>query len=195
MTNAEMISRLKRQLHVRAELLLSEEQYALAAEAASVLEALEKAERLLSDMPAPSDSPQGIAPSVSLSAEPPLSPEAEPEYPAFLRTDDDLVKIGWSSKKEEEYVHRAPKASVVAVCEAVKHAADGHRAFGRDDLKGVVTPEGDSVPDYQVYMCLSWLRWAGLVNRVQRGKYAVPSHAEFARLWVRAWGQLPQEHL
>ena len=191
---AEMIASLKQRMQERAEQLLAQEKYALAAEAVSVLEALAKADRLLggtSSAPAKGPAKQPA----KTPSESSRTPDSEKEYPYFLRTDEELIKVGWSSKNEEEYLHRAPKSSVNAVCEAVERAADGRTAFSRDDLTGQTSGAGDGIPDYQVYLCLSWLRWAGLLNRVQRGKYAVPNLGEFATLWNRAWDHLPLEHL
>ena len=194
MNAREMIVQLRRQLHEKAESLLSNGQYGDAAEAVSALEALATAQRLLAEA---SGSPVDHSMTESSSDPSEVGPVSgsESEYPYFLKVDGDLVKVGWSSKNEQEYVHRAPRSSVESVCRAVERAASGHSSFGRDDLTGLAASERGGIPDYQVYLCLSWLRWAGLLNRVQRGKYAVPNLRQFKPLWSRAWDQLPLEHL
>ena len=193
MDTREMIALLKQEVHRRAEMLLSQEEYSRAAEAVSVLEALTKAERLLTETPIGATVSASTLVASEESSRLSQTQDSQPEYPHFLRAHQELVKVGWSSKNEAEYQHRAPRASVSAICDAVERAASGYTPFSRQDLDGRMSSDGEDIPDYQVYVCLSWLRWAGLLNRVQRGKYSVPNLRRFSKLWKAAWDQLPLE--
>lgn len=116
---------------------------------------------------------------------------ARSQYPVYAREDDHVVKIGWSSKNDEEYLHRAPRASIAATCSRISSVAREKSRLTREDIGLVEAPDQEAVPDYQIYVVLGWLRWAGLVRRHGRRGYSIPNPRDFDRSWRSAFDQLP----
>ena len=46
------------------------------------------------------------------------------KYPLFFRDDSRLIKIGWSKKNKDEYIHRVPKDAVFAFAEHLDRSID-----------------------------------------------------------------------
>jgi hypothetical protein len=113
------------------------------------------------------------------------------DYPRFERAGDTLVKIGWSKKGREEYVHKAPKTGVDAVTRRVMDVGkDGH-VFVTDDLLPVKLNGGrDELPGYQAYVCLAWLRNIGAIQQHGREGYSVRG-TNIADTVNKGWEALP----
>lgn len=94
-------------------------------------------------------------------------------YPKFLFRDGSLYKLGWSKKKNDEYVHRVPVAVVTLVSSALQALAgstapvSSEQILESDPLKG-------SVPNYQVYIVLAFLKDRGIINPVGREGFQLP---------------------
>jgi hypothetical protein len=110
----------------------------------------------------------------------------------FVREGTDLVKVGRSRSSPELYEHRAPRALVDRVVKAVMATGTTGKRFSADavlkqidGVRGVAT-----VPTYQVYVVLAWLKWSGLVIQHGRQGYTVASPRQFSDLVWSAWEQL-----
>ena len=101
------------------------------------------------------------------------SPAGRAGYPRFAVEDDSLVKIGWSRQAKAEYEHRSPLSTLQIIARAVSTIADRRGRFTTEDLMPLSDADGREVPSYQSYLCLAFLRHAGLVGRGGRSKYAV----------------------
>jgi hypothetical protein len=90
-------------------------------------------------------------------------------YPKFLRDREELVKIGWSRKQKREYRHKAPKAAVLLVAQALEQKRVGGERFAFEEVLPIRDSHtGADVPSYQAYTALAWLRKEGLI--VQHGR-------------------------
>lgn len=114
------------------------------------------------------------------------------QYPKFVRSGADLLKIGWSKKSCCEYKHRAARASVFLLVDALTaRGAEGSPVSGKDLLE-IEDPTTTSViPTYQVYATLGWLTEAGLIEPLGRRGSLIPIDLRFRA--EAAWKDLPQE--
>jgi hypothetical protein len=81
------------------------------------------------------------------------------KYPLFHRDGEQLIKVGWSKSSRDEYEHKAPKASVMALALALETAGKNRRKFTMDKVIPVQDAKsGEAVPDYQSYLALAWMR-------------------------------------
>ena len=112
------------------------------------------------------------------------------QYPKFLREGDNLVKIGWSKSQRAEYEHKSPKRLLAVLCESLT-SANGKRIMMNKvlPLKDRVT--GSAFPHYQSYVCLAWLRSAGLVTQHGRQGYSLPKGIELEKSVEALWVGLP----
>ena len=131
----------------------------------------------------------------SMATGPPPRAATAPEvkrrpYPKFLRDGDTLVKVGWSRRESAEYEHRSPVAALLRVSAAIERLAGAAGRFTTDDLMPALDAGRDPLPSYQSYLCLAFLREAGLAGRDGRSRYrAAPGLPEAAR---RAFNALPE---
>ena len=111
------------------------------------------------------------------------------QYPKFLREGDNLVKIGWSKSQRAEYEHKSPKRLLAVLCESLT-GANGKRIMMDKvlPLKDPVT--GNAFPDYQSYVCLAWLKSAGLVTQHGRQGYSLPKGIELEKSVEALWAGL-----
>ncbi len=110
------------------------------------------------------------------------------QYPRFVRSEDRLVKVGWSKRDSAEYEHRASEVSVRAVVAALRDL--GSREFSMDQLMPVDDGNGAEVPSYQVYLIVAWLRALGAVRREGRGGYVALPDCLIATAMEKHWGSL-----
>jgi hypothetical protein len=111
------------------------------------------------------------------------------QYPKFVREGDSLVKIGWSKSQRAEYEHKSPKR-LLAVLRDSLTSANGKRIMMHRvlPLKDPVT--GSAFPDYQSYLCLAWLKSAGLVIQHGRQGYSLPKGIELEKSVEALWANL-----
>ncbi|MEY2714610.1 MAG: hypothetical protein RIT24_953 [Planctomycetota bacterium] len=93
-------------------------------------------------------------------------------YPKFLRTGSELIKIGWSKKEGQEYVHRVRREYLMATVTRIAQVASTRSPFVMDDL-APVQAGGKELPSYLVYVTMKWLCHEGLVEHVGRAGYEV----------------------
>jgi hypothetical protein len=111
------------------------------------------------------------------------------EYPRFVREGDNLVKIGWSKSQRAEYEHKSPKRLLAVLCESLTSANGKRIAMNKVlPLKDPMT--GSAFPDYQSYVCLAWLKSAGLVTQHGRQGYSLPKGIELEKSVENLWANL-----
>jgi hypothetical protein len=121
------------------------------------------------------------------------SPGSDKAYPRFLRDGDKLVKIGWSRSAGERYEHRAGKAVLHLVANAVLAAADGGQRFETGALGKLRLGRNQApIPSYQLYLCLAWLRACGLIKQTGRSSYRITSKAHFLEQVEEKWNEAVQ---
>ena len=115
------------------------------------------------------------------------------DYPKFFREGDSLVKVGWSKREKGEYEHKSPKAVLSILAAALAKAGERKRRFTMDDILPLKNPaDGSELPDYQVYVCLAWLRHAGLVTQHGRKGYSIPKGGDLVPGVEKQWQKVPQ---
>lgn len=112
-------------------------------------------------------------------------------YPQFLRSRDDLLKIGWSKKEKKEYQHRAPWSVVESLCRTI--AAQKSEDFTSEDLLPLLADDGDEVPSYQSYLSIAWLRDTGLIAKDGRQGYHAVGKTDLLKKAKIAWENLPEK--
>ncbi len=87
------------------------------------------------------------------------------KYPRFERTDDRLIKVGWSKKDRAIYEHRTPIDAVMAVAKKFEASVGKDRYLRMDDALPATLIDGTEVPSYQAYLVLAWLRSMGAIEK------------------------------
>lgn len=109
------------------------------------------------------------------------------KYPLFLRDDSRLIKVGWSKKKNDEYMHRVPEGVVLAFAKHLERSVGVGSLFEIESLFPVLTASGEEVPGYQIYVIVAWLREAGVIERKGRDGYVIQDKSKlrgnFHELW------------
>lgn len=112
-------------------------------------------------------------------------------YPKFYRDGNALLKVGFS-KRAGEYEHKAPSQVVFALTDAVARACEKGRRFTMDDVMPLISAAlATTVPVYQPYVCLSWLRELGLVAQHGRKGYSAKMPSQISLQVRNYWEQLP----
>jgi len=120
-------------------------------------------------------------------------PGSHKGYPAFFRSNDVLIKVGWSKKHRAEYEHRAPKQVLHAWVQALRSSLNRNGRFRTEDLLPLHHPDGSQIPDYQSYLFLAWFCLVGAVDREARQGYKVKSSDRFAELIEQLWTDVPEK--
>jgi hypothetical protein len=114
------------------------------------------------------------------------------EYPKFLREGDNLVKLGWSPSEKAEYEHKSPKKIIPLLIAAISKMGSNGRRFSMDKVLPLADlTEGSRVPDYQVYLCLAWLKTLGFLTQHGRQGYSLTTRAPIEPLIETHWAALP----
>lgn len=114
------------------------------------------------------------------------------DYPQFLKDGDSLVKVGWSKAEKSEYEHKSPKKVLLAVAQALAAAGAKGRRFTMDKVLPLQdASDGSTLPDYQCYLCLAWIRQSGLVIQHGRQGYTLPKTGDLLSAIERCWETLP----
>lgn len=112
-------------------------------------------------------------------------------YPKFVRDGDDLVKLGWSKKKREEYVHRARRNQAASIVQSLADRGHSNGTISIDDILAVRDPSSAEIPSYQIYLTLAWLRKEGLIERRGRNGYVVLDPQQLEGTFADLWSALP----
>lgn len=119
-------------------------------------------------------------------------PSNRRKYPRFERDGDRLVKIGWSDRDRRAYEHRAPRAAVLEVCEALGKRSTRGRRFKMEEVLPELAESKEPVPSYQGYLTLAWLRSEGVVERDGKDGYMVRGGLLSADRVEKLWGSLSE---
>lgn len=111
-------------------------------------------------------------------------------YPRFERDGDKLVKIGWSDRDQRAYEHRAPRAIVFEVCEALGKRSGRGRRFKMEEVLPELNEMKEPVPSYQGYLTLAWLRSEGVIERDGKEGYRVKSGSLSTERIEKLWESL-----
>jgi hypothetical protein len=114
------------------------------------------------------------------------------QYPKFLREGNNLVKLGWSPSEKAEYEHKSPRKTLPLLIVAISKIGSNGKRFSMDKVLPLVDPtDGNRVPDYQVYLCLAWLRNLGFLTQHGRQGYSLTTRAPIEPLIETHWEALP----
>lgn len=111
-------------------------------------------------------------------------------YPKFFRSEDELVKIGWSKRERAEYQHKAPYKVLNLLVRKLATVGAGGRMFAADDILPLTTDHGAEVPNYQGYLCLAWLRGEGLIESHGRQGYTITNSENLPKGVEERWQAL-----
>lgn len=107
------------------------------------------------------------------------------DYPRFERSEDRLIKVGWSKKDREEYEHKASKEAARAVFDAIANASASRDFVRVEDVLRVRGKEEEEMPSYQIYLVIAWLRSSGALEREGNEGYRIKKKGlSFERLWM-----------
>ena len=113
------------------------------------------------------------------------------QYPQFLRDGDRLVKVAWSKKERGPYEHRAPRAVIQALVNAVQKNKGEGKLFQAGDVMPLKNSAHEEYPSYQSYLALNWLREIGVIRKKGREGYILQSRAATTDKLERLWAGLP----
>jgi hypothetical protein len=113
------------------------------------------------------------------------------QYPRFARYRNELVKTGWSKKEKKEYQHRAPRGIVDLLVARLDRFRG--KDFTSDELLPLADDDGQEVPSYQAYLCLAWLREAGMIVKNGRHGYFMDGTVDLKAAVEQHWQQLKQQ--
>ncbi|MCH7729028.1 MAG: hypothetical protein IH991_21480 [Planctomycetes bacterium] len=116
-----------------------------------------------------------------------IRPGKETKFPRFELRNATLYRIGWSKKKNEHYEHKVPHDTVSEVVNAmVSLSQSGSGPFTVEQIaRRTDQISSVSVPSYQIYVVIGWLRVHNLIEQIGRNGYQLPNNlaGEFDALW------------
>jgi len=110
-------------------------------------------------------------------------------YPKFYRNGKDLVRIAWSDSSRSEYEQKATYENIRTIADRLLSAGMSGSVFAVRDLMPIRS-NGKAIPDYQVYVALSWFRDRELVEKRGHSKYQLTSLADGPDALERSWHEL-----
>jgi hypothetical protein len=111
-------------------------------------------------------------------------------YPRFVQDGEVLVKVGWSKSSHSEYEHRATKDILLDVVNALQKTGKTSRFTLEQILPMTASRTSTEVPNYQVYLCVAWLRTCGLIEQHGRQGYSIPIRERLPEDVEREWQKL-----
>jgi hypothetical protein len=112
------------------------------------------------------------------------------KYPEFFARHETLYRRAWSRKKGGEYEHKAPRQTVDEVVRAMASIAGGEaKPVSVESIVAKVNRSSAvSIPQYQVYLVIGWLRNAEQIEQVGRDGYQIPP--DIAQKTRKLWQEL-----
>ena len=97
-------------------------------------------------------------------------------YPKFTVRDDTLVRIGWSKKEKREYQHKVPKSLFDLTIKTMGDLAKSRNGpfLAEEIIEQMNENSAESVPGYQVYVVIGFLREQGSIKQEGREGYKIP---------------------
>lgn len=115
------------------------------------------------------------------------------QFPRFVREGDVLVKVGWSQSQNSTYEHRAGKEVLDLVVSRVSELGSGGQRFTAEALKNYGgTAREESIPGYQMYLCLAWLKHLRLIGQHGRRWYSVREPENLLSDVAQRWSEVPE---
>jgi hypothetical protein len=112
------------------------------------------------------------------------------KYPIFSRRSEHLVRTAWSKKSRSEYDHKVNQATLIAVAAAIAEKGKAGGLVSTDFLLPMKAEDGAEIPNYQVYVCLSFLKKVNLIDQHGRRGYSVLETSDLPGAAERAWKAL-----
>ena len=107
-------------------------------------------------------------------------------YPRFHVEMEHLVKTGWSKKARKEYVHKVPRETFECLLDVIaEHARKTDQPFPADGIVMDAAELPESIPGYQVYLVLGFLRDRRVLQKNGRRGFQVLR--EIHEAGVAAW--------
>jgi hypothetical protein len=75
---------------------------------------------------------------------------------------------------------------------AAAEAGKDGRIFQINRLLPLSQPDGNEIPDYQVYLVIAWWRSAGLLDQHGRQGYSISNPNQLNQAVESAWTKLPE---
>jgi hypothetical protein len=114
-------------------------------------------------------------------------------FPFFVREGDSLVKIGSSNIAGATYEHRAPKQVIDTILQRIlKYCNANQRPLTSEKLSDLQAQDGESVPGYQLYLCLGWLKREKLIKQIGRKGYKLVDKNSLVNDVENAWIKLDE---
>lgn len=98
------------------------------------------------------------------------------KYPKFQVKNGALVRIGWSKKEKREYTHKVSKKVFDQTVEEMYRLANGGAGpfTAEEIIEQVNNMESETIPSYQVYVVIGFLRAKKCIVQVGREGYNIP---------------------
>ena len=99
------------------------------------------------------------------------------KYPKFAVKNDTLIRIGWSKKEHREYTHKTPRTVFDGTVKVMATLAqNGAGPFTAEEIiEQVNHMESETIPSYQVYVVIGFLRARKCIVQVGREGYDIPT--------------------
>lgn len=120
------------------------------------------------------------------------SPKERSRYPRFLQANGNLIRVAWSSREKKEYQHKAPRTVVDALVLVLQRNGKDGRIFTTDTILPIHDGNDNEIPNYQSYVCISWLKQIGLIDQHGRQGYSIPRIADLPKNVESLWAALPE---
>lgn len=99
------------------------------------------------------------------------------DYPRYQVADGSLFKIGWSKKKNAQYIHRVPISAVKNISSALEQLSVSEEPVSSEQiLESNALKEAGNPPSYQVYVVLAFLKERGVITSIGREGFRLPSN-------------------
>ena len=112
------------------------------------------------------------------------------DYPMFEVHGQNLIKTGWSKKAKREYSQKAPRSVLDSLTNSLKRFGEEDIFSMEDVLPDMVDGDGETLPSYQVYIALGFLRAYDLVQQHGRQGYSLVSRDTFEKQVEECWNAL-----
>lgn len=112
------------------------------------------------------------------------------KYPKFEIKNDTLVRIGWSKKEKREYTHKVSKRLFYETVEAMGRLAQGGTGpfMAEKIIEQVNNAEPETIPSYQIYVVIGFLRKLNCIKQIGREGYDIPT--EISMRVKKEWDNL-----
>lgn len=114
------------------------------------------------------------------------------KYPRFLQDRGNLIRVAWSNRQKKEYQHKAPRTVLDALVVVLQRDGKDGRIFTTDTILPICNTDETEIPNYQSYVCISWLKQVGLIDQHGRQGYSIPRVADLQKDVESLWVALPK---